>query len=556
MKITLLTATALVSAMFTTAANASKDNQQIFPPSQEPVPLLKTINKTGGKRDELIKKEDIKTAIKTAKEDLDSLFAYETFSNPACPLSEEIVKLARDNKHTIAAMVIAKRLPLKMITKDDIQTSKILSEGNFYLGLRQNKNINRDVSIINTYLVVRPADVIRAQDFPDTIFAYKVASNRTNPELDLRFSLQHPNSAYAIGALRRKDIKISANLISWALKKENANTEVAYEIGGKLSAEQLTNEIKDKVRDELRNTKFAKSVAANKYFGYKHPCGIMLDDSGTPTFYDPGIWDISLDNNRQDILHIFYKQDLFSEGLAANTTLIITDQMKYAAWNSEKFYRSNAAYYLAKSSEWMKGIHTYESERFIMKNYETPLAYGHVENPDYYAQISMREFAKELAIKDQRTEFLLRLTGNPNYLKDLTQEQLNKEFEFAIKNYGSYSQGIFKNLPYSFEGMLVKFLLANPYRDDLGRGLLARKGKGFTPEDYPEFLDFVTGKSKEENLNTPLAQIFVQSDLCVPDEQMLSKVGDNRFLFFERALRLNPHINSLTARFDRKYIDN
>lgn len=552
MKITLLRATALVSTALA-ATGASRENQQISPPS-EPVPLLKAVNKTEEKkRNELIKKEDIETA----KKDLDSLFAYETFSNPACPLSEEIVKLARDNKHTIAAMVIARRLPLKMITKDDMQTPKILSEENFYWGLRQNPNINRDVSIAsisNIHIAVRPADVIRAQNFPDTIFAYKIASNKTNPELDLRFSLQHPNSAYAIGALRREGIKISPDLISWALKKENADTEVAYEIGRQLTSEQLTDEIKNKVRDELRNTKFAKSVAANKCFGYKHPCGIMLDDSGTPTFYDPGIWDISLDNNRQDIVHMFRKQDLFSEGLAANATLIITDQMKYAAWNSEKFYKSNAAYYLAKSSEWMKGIHTYESERFIMKNYETPLAYGHVENPDYYAQISMREFAKELAIKDQRTEFLLRLTGNPNYLKDLTQEQLNKEFEFAIKNYGGYSQGIFKNLPGSFKGRLVKFLLANFHRDDLGRGLFARKD--FTPEDYPEFLDFVTGKSKEENLNTPLAQIFVQSYLCMPDEQMLSKVGDNRFLFFERALRLNPYINSLTARFDRKYVDN
>jgi len=525
MKIPSLRAAALVSAMFTTAANASKDNQQIFPSSKEPVPLLRTTNKAEEKRDEFVKKEDIKTA----KEDLNSLFAYETFINPAYPLTEETIKFARDNKNTLAAMAIAKRLP----------PHKLLSQESFYLGPN-----------------VKPTDIIRAQDFPDTIFAYKVASDRTNPETDLRFSLQHPNSAYAIGALRREGIKISANLISWALKKENANTEAAYEIGRKLTAEQLTNEIKDKVRDELRNTKFAKSIAANKYFGYKRPCEILLDDSGTPTFYDPRIWDISLDNDesRKDILHIFYKQDLFSEGLAANTTLVITDQMKYAAWNSEKFYKSNAAYYLAKSSEWMKGIHTHESERFIMKNYGTPLAYGHVENPDYYAQISMREFVKELAIKDQKTEFLLRLTGNPNYLKDLTQEQLNKEFEFAIKNYGNYSQGIFKHLPDSFESMLIKFLLTNPYRDDLGRGLVARKD--FTPGKYPEFLNFVTGKSQEESLNTPLAQIFVQSDLCIPDEQMLSKIGDNRFLFFERALRLNPYLNNLTARFDRKYIDN
>ncbi|MBI3591205.1 MAG: hypothetical protein HY094_07525 [Candidatus Melainabacteria bacterium] len=580
-------------ALGTVAANghAFKAREQ-----KDSTPAVKKTTLPKKEENIFIKTEDIKAA----KEDLNSIFAYETFSNPACPLTEDLIKLARDNKNTLAAMAVAKRLPFSKhnektpipmaaakrlpadkTTKEDLDAIKAGRKEYFYLGLKQNENLKKlepnldwlaqsDLSkpiynkkfpdVFEQTYEIRPIDIIRAQDFPNTIFAYRVAIDKKNPELEIKFSLGHPDSAFAIGTFRREDIKI-VEYINWALKKENANTEVAYEIGRRLSVEQLTDEIKNKVRGELRDTKLAKAVAANEHFGLKSPYsyikGIPLDDLGGQEVEilidNSGALRISPDDegSRKDIIHMFHHKDLFSEGLASNKTLKITAQMKYAAWHNEKFYKSNGAYYLAKSAEWIKGIHTYESERFIRKNYETPLAYGHVENPDYIAQVFMREFIKELALKDQESEFLLRVTNNPYYFKSLNQEQLEEEFKFALKNGGKYSEGIFKNLPSQFKQKIAQATLENPYRADLAKGFLARKDF----ELYSEFLDFVTGKSKEENINTPLAQVFVSSDYCIPSSQMLSKIGDPRFLLFERALRVNPYLNNLTARFDRKYID-
>ena len=420
-------------------------------------------------------------------------------------IGDDIIELAKKDPTSILAYELANHPEFQGHLTPELEKAK-----NLYPADRTKIILDKEFP---ADFKVKDVDVYFSEDpkYSDTALAYKIGASPTNPTIDElipRYALANPNKANSEGRIMNPRLHILDSTVDWAFKKENADTKVAAAIGKRLKEEQLTLTYRFLIRGKLSNTKLAREIAARDF-----------------------------SRDEKDIDHILSVDDEFSRGLASREDLKIERWMKYKMMRDEKMRNSETAYILAKNPAWFNDYVTIDEENFLTKgeNYKTKLARGHAANPRYNPSRLVRDFADELALKDQNADFLLNLTSNPNYFGNLSDDALERRLQFVVQYNSKLSEGTFRYFPEKFLPRLTQLAIDNPSRSDLAQGLLARP-------DFQLSKNFTVHISDEQNLGSVLSLTFLKNPKCRPPARLLERIGNPRFWFMDNALSVNPNL--------------
>ena len=380
-------------------------------------------------------------------------------------------------------------------------------------------------------------DYTIAKEFPNTNFAYAVALSGTIPIhkvdpsdyssffVDLSFAMKNPNSAYAIGAVRNPNVSFTKGHITFALN--NPDTEFAYELGKRLTSKQITDEIwdREKILAKLYDTKFASGIGQNYFLGNQMWHEEMQAFSGKCIF--------RLEDKKTAFI---YWQTKLGQAMAMNPAWEIDANDKKQVKNPA-FDNSLFAYNLTRNWNWKEV--TKDDEQYTMDNYKKYYALGIAGNVNYFASKKMRIFAKELVVKEPDLRFLYELTKNPNYLANLSEDEIKKEVRFAMENMNSeYARGVFENYEVQITEVLKEFVRRNPNSK-------AATGAASNETYYVDENDKKFTRDPK-NRKTCLAHDLLCKSDYIPVEQDLEIVNEayagkgsqalNALLFF------NPHL--------------
>ncbi len=557
MKVLLNAAAWTVAMLSATVSAASKDNQPIKPKELNTIPftvksspkvipnyfLLAQNSEPAKQKVQEVKEEKYRFIknrhLELALQDTDSILFSVIINHPEFKITRDLEKYARNNKSKSISEYIAMNLPKEWIIPEDLEEVKNNSSLPFYKGVKNNPSNSDNKDLISKVrgeqlksltdlLKRRPTDtdLYFAEEFPDSLLAGLIAASENNHVVNVSYTRSHSNTLYGRNTLMHKNAgkEVFEKTIKHHSKKENANSQEAEILGSILTKEQLTPEIKTAVRGELRKTAFAKGVASNKNFWDEIP---------------------SLDNpkTRDDVLYMMNNpNDPFSEGVAS--IVEVTDGLKSYSLENKTFQNSNSARALTKNPDyWKNGSSIGATGDFIFSenNHGLALSLGSVENCHYFADSGTRKLLKELAKKQPEAEILYLASRNPNYLKSLTEKELEDEFKFILDSHSRYSEGIAEALPVmpgNFVERLTEKVIENPRNRYLAKGLMARSD--FQPSKI--FTDFVTD---EKNLKLPASLEYIKSKHCMPSRNLFLLGKQDGYEGLRNALESNPYVTLL-----------
>ena len=458
---------------------------------------------------------------------------------------------------------ITSRLPAHLILPiylKDMQDKRIAGLP-FYQGLANNPNLPKMPAdkrktieaerqaqaniCTKKFRPITPTDVIAAEQLKNTVFGYRVGSHPTNKKdgdwPNYQYRNIDPNCAYVKGIHQMKEI--TDKDIEWSMKKENINTIAAYEIGKRITEEQLTHEIRKSVSGPLSNTRFAKGVATSKFLGYVY----ILRNQGPPIAHRA----ISeKDTRSKRWLHYaldYPSGNEFGRGLYRNETVVASEILRAKA--QRKYVNDTEVAYNFGRYTW--GEITKDTEKWMMENHKTRLASALAGNDDYTPSGNMRGFAKQLAKTNPQADILFHLTNNKNFVKGLTQKQLQEEVQYALDNPNSEHTGIFENEAVPFSPILVQCALDNP--NTLAAVRIARH-KDFMVTN--QIRSFVRGENNKKNQKTLFASEVVAGSKSkyYPshiDLGLYAKRAPEDFTF-NLNLSLNPYMQGVELHYPRR----
>ncbi|MBI2996767.1 MAG: hypothetical protein HYY52_08715 [Candidatus Melainabacteria bacterium] len=343
----------------------------------------------------------------------------------------------------------------------------------------------------------------------------------------IRQSLDHANSAFAIGVAQNLQSLVDEDDLKWIIKNQaNANTNYAYEVGLRLSYDQVNTKkfetklgtktesmtIKEAVTSYLVDTAFAEAVVQN----------INFSEEATNVKDNTVSYEVPKTYKR--LARDAYNHTRFAAGLIQNPDYGEMEEEDIKAATS---LDSRFAYYVAKLLK--KEQITEAIEKYALSKPNSNFTLGLFENENYTASEKFRELIKVKSKDYIAYQLAMRRAYEVTY----------KDKQFAFENPNSHlAYGLGQNKSW---GKVTKqekiWCMKNP--KTLLAKALASNIDCYEFEDNAKLeKEFFEGDSN--NLKTPFAnEIAIREDYPIGVDD-IKRLEENLPTLYGLGLRLNP----------------
>lgn len=389
-----------------------------------------------------------------------------------------------------------------------------------------------------------------AMEFPRSTFAYIINRDPCCPikpehKEFIRKSWENANSAYAIGKAQNPGFQADEADLKWILGNEmNANTQYAYEVGLKLTEEQIRFQIvqvkigkrtekvtvEEAVRGYLMDTPFAEAVAQNIHFANNSKDGYFLVSD-----FDK---ERVRGNEKSD--KVSYAFTRYGTGVIQNFAYGDVEEKDISIAKSEFVMNNPFAFHVAKKLK--KEQITKEIEEFAMSKPSSMFTQGLFENSNYEPSAGFREFLW----KNRKSDFVRKLVMSASYkVRDVDRKnsmsEPDCEFSYAIgqnKTWGTVTpdQKEWILNEKNHNTLLARALAGNVFCYEIG--------DGSKEEEYFE--------RNKKNLNSWVAyELASRKDFLIGYKQ-IQRARENLPTLYARGIRDNPQVGTTAVFFGRR----
>lgn len=336
-----------------------------------------------------------------------------------------------------------KTTPTLLIVANQNDTSKgHLTKATYY---------NQLYAYHNNMNFITNSDVEAAKEFYNTPFAKivmshpKVTPNRGQIDFALQDS-EHANSAFAIGVFSNPNVK-SSDHIDWVVNnKGNAQTQAAYEITRRLSAEGFDKKINDRLvrkimMGELCDTRAAKGAAENYFF---------------PPLNSDGYYNYHM-TLRREIREIRFSQ--FAYAAAGSLGFVPGEEDKKEA--KSEFAPPSYSFNMGRNINW--GEFTEADYDSMIDNPTHSLSLGMAGSENLNRNEKLENLVQKLTKTSPSSQILFELLNNPKWVKGLNENQKENDLKFVLGNVNTKAaRGYFENPLIMISSDTKKILRKNP----------------------------------------------------------------------------------------------